>query len=412
MSIFNLRIGGRLYGGFGTLVLFGAVLAGFGVSQLWGIQTDVEAMTVQSQNAIRVGQISSELQAARRAILRYQFDHDEPSYAEAEKRLTDTDNLLDESVKSTISEDRRNLYRGMKKDIAELKAKRAELGVVVKQYLAGKDALFTDGDKMAADVQKFVDATKDTAFSQAANSLEAKLLLVRVANWRTLATRDPKGRDTFKTNTGKAQAEIAELEKSDLPPNLAALMTPVKAGVAKYAEAFEKASVGLLAGDEIYYKGVTPAIVNAVKQIESAKTSIQQVFASTTAEVKSSISGTVTMQEIVSGIAALFGALVAFFIARSITRPLAELVSDSTRLSGGDTSAKFDAAQRSDEIGKVAGAVANSATTSSPSRRPPNPSKRRSRRARRSPATWTARSRRSASPPTNCSRRSAKTPGS
>jgi hypothetical protein len=35
MSIFNLRIGGRLYGGFGTLVLFGAVLAGFGVSQLW-----------------------------------------------------------------------------------------------------------------------------------------------------------------------------------------------------------------------------------------------------------------------------------------------------------------------------------------------------------------------------------------
>jgi methyl-accepting chemotaxis protein len=49
---------------------------------------------------------------------------------------------------------------------------------------------------------------------------------------------------------------------------------------------------------------------------------------------------------------------VAFFIARGITRPLAELVGDAERLSGGDTSAEFKTAQRSDEIGQMAGAVA------------------------------------------------------
>jgi methyl-accepting chemotaxis protein len=358
MSILNLRIGGRLYSGFSALLVFGAALAGFGVSQLWVIQTQVDVMALQSENAIRVVRTSSELQAIRRAILRYQFDHDEPSYAEAEKRLTDTDNLLDESIKKTTSDERRNIYKATKKDIAELKAKRTELGGAVKQYLAGKDALFTDGDQMAADVQKLVDAAKDTAFSQAANSLEAKVLLVRVANWRTLATRDAKGRDTFKNNVGKAQAEIAELEKSDLPPKLAALIAPVKAGVAKYADAFEKASVGLLAGDDIYYKGVTPVIVNAVKQIETAEKAIEEAFAASAAQARSGVSGTVTMQEIMTGISVLFGVLVAFFIARGITRPLAGLVSDSTRLSGGDTSAKFDAAQRSDEIGEVAGAVA------------------------------------------------------
>ena len=77
---------------------------------------------------------------------------------------------------------------------------------------------------MAADVQKFVDAADKTAFAQAATALEAKVLLVRVANWRLLATRDPKGVATFKTNVGKAQQQIAELEKADLPPNLAALL--------------------------------------------------------------------------------------------------------------------------------------------------------------------------------------------
>ena len=121
MSIFSLRIGGRLYSAFGALVLFGAVLAGFGVWQLWGIQTRVDAMALQSENAIRIVQVSSELQAVRRAILRYQFDHDEPSYAEAEKRLNAIDNLLDAAIRQTLAEERRNVYRELKKAVAELK---------------------------------------------------------------------------------------------------------------------------------------------------------------------------------------------------------------------------------------------------------------------------------------------------
>ena len=44
--------------------------------------------------------------------------------------------------------------------IGELKTKRAALGEAVKQMLAGRNLLFTDGDQMAADVQKFVDAAE------------------------------------------------------------------------------------------------------------------------------------------------------------------------------------------------------------------------------------------------------------
>ncbi len=125
--------------------------------------------------------------------------------------------------------------------------------------IAGRDLLFTDGDKMAADVQKFVDAADKTDFAESAAALESKVLLVRVANWRLLATRDQKGVATFKTNVAKAQQQIALLEKADLPPNLAALLPPVKTGVAKYSDAFEKASTNLLLGDELYYKAITPA---------------------------------------------------------------------------------------------------------------------------------------------------------
>jgi hypothetical protein len=181
MSFLNLRIRGRLYGGFGILLLFCAGLAGFGVWQLWSIQIDVTELTVQSANRIRVGDISTELQAARRAILRYAFDHDEPSFAEAEQRLTKSADLLDEAIRTTTSDGRRVVYKEVAKNVADLKAKRAALGDMIKQMLVGRDLLFSEGDKMAADVQKFVDIAEKAEFARQANALLSKVLLVRVA---------------------------------------------------------------------------------------------------------------------------------------------------------------------------------------------------------------------------------------
>ena len=211
MSFLNLRIRGRLYGGFGALLLFCVALAGFAVWQLGEIRTQVAAMTVQSGNAIRAGGIATELQAIRRAILRYAFDHDEASSAEAEKRLAKVSDLVEAAIKTTKSDERRAGYKEIAKDVEELKVKRIALGEAVMQTIAGRDLLFTDGDKMAADVQKFVDAADKTNFAERAAALETKVLLVRVANWRMLATRDQKGVATFKANVGKAQQQIAEL---------------------------------------------------------------------------------------------------------------------------------------------------------------------------------------------------------
>src|ERR1035437_10881079 len=228
MSFFNLRIRGRLYGGFGALVLFCAALAGFAVWQLGAVGTQVGSMTLQSKNAIRAGEIATELQATRRTLLRYAFDQDEASFAEAEKRLSRITDLLEEAVKTTTSEERRAAYKDAAKQVGELKTKRLALGDAMKQMLAGRNLVFTDGDKMATDVQKFVDAAEKTEFTHQANALESKVLLVRVANWRMLATRDPKGLAIFKTNLGKAQQEIAALEKAGLPSDLVALLAPVK----------------------------------------------------------------------------------------------------------------------------------------------------------------------------------------
>ncbi|HXQ08645.1 MAG TPA: methyl-accepting chemotaxis protein [Bradyrhizobium sp.] len=357
MSFLNLRITGRLYGGFGALLLFCAGLAGFAVWQLSAIHTEVASLTVQSKNAIRAGEITTELQATRRALLRYTFDQDEASFAEAEKRMSKTTDLLEEAVKTTISEERRTVYRDAAKEIAELKTKRLVLGDAMKQMLAGRNLLFSDGDQMAADVQKFVDAADKTDFSHEANALETKVLVLRVANWRMLATRDAKGLANFKTNFEKAQQQIAALEKANLPSNLTALLTPVKTGVGKYAEAFDKTGPNLLLGDELYYKVITPVIASTIAKMDSAKVSIGQVYEKTATETEDRISSTTTTQEMVAGAAVLAGLLIAFFIARGIIGPLSGLTSSMKELAGGNFGVVLPGLDRKDEVGDMAQAV-------------------------------------------------------
>jgi len=357
MSFLNLRIRGRLYGGFGALLLFCAGLAGFAVVQLGAIHTEVASLTVQSKNTIRVTEIAAELQGTRRALLRYTFDQDEASFAEAEKRMSKIADLLEEGIKTSISEERRAHYKEAIKEIAELKAKRLALGDAVKQMLAGRNLLFTDGDQMAADVQKFVDAADKTDFSHEANALETKVLVLRVANWRMLATRDAKGLANFKTNFEKAQQQIAALEKANLPSNLAVLLAPVKTGVGKYAEAFDKTGPNLLLGDELYYKGITPVIVDIIGKMETAKAGIGQAFEKIATETEDRISNTTVTQEMVAGAAVLIGLLIAFFIARGIIGPLSGLTSGMKELAGGNFGVVLPGLDRKDEVGDMAQAV-------------------------------------------------------
>src|SRR5712672_1735705 len=357
MSFLNLRIRGRLYGGFGALLLFCAGLAGFAVVQLGAIHTEVASLTVQSKNTIRVTEIATELQGTRRALLRYTFDEDEASFAEAEKRMCKIADLLEEGIKTSISEERRAHYKEAIKEIAELKAKRVALGDAVKQMLAGRNLLFTDGDQMAADVQKFVDAADKTDFSHEANALETKVLVLRVANWRMLATRDAKGLANFKTNFEKAQQQIAALEKANLPSNLAVLLAPVKTGVGKYAEAFDKTGPNLLLGDELYYKGITPVIVDIIGKMETAKAGIGQAFEKIATETEDRISNTTVTQEMVAGAAVLIGLLIAFFIARGIIGPLSGLTSGMKELAGGNFGVVLPGLDRKDEVGDMALAV-------------------------------------------------------
>jgi methyl-accepting chemotaxis protein len=354
MSFLNFRIRGRLYSGFGVLILFCAALAGFAVWQLWEIQAQVALMTLQSQAALRAGEIQTEMEATRRGLLRYAFDQDEASFAESEKRLTTVTALLEEAARTTIIEERRVMYGVALKEIAELKTKRAAFGDAIKQMLAGRNFLIVDGDKMVAEIQKFIELADKTPFAAGATALESKVLQTRLASARLLTTRDFKGIELFRSNFGKIRQQLDELAKADLPPNLAALLASVKIVVGKYGEAFEKSGPNLVLGDELYYKSISPLIAGTAGKMAEIQTAIRQKFQKTTVATDERITGTVTLQEIVAGAAVLLGLLIAFVIARGIIGPLFGLTASVQELAGGNLDVVIPGADRGDEVGDMA----------------------------------------------------------
>jgi methyl-accepting chemotaxis protein len=357
MSLLNLRIRGRLNAGFGALVLLGLGMAGFAIWQLSEIRDQVGSMNIQSGNTIRSVEISAELHAARRALLRYTFDQDEASFVESEKLLSNVGGLLDAAISSVRAEERRAMYRDIAKDVAELKTQRVALGDTVKQMVTGRTALLAEGEKLSNGLKKLVISTRSTPFAQGATTLQSETLLVQVANWRFFAGRDQDNVTLFKSSVKNAQQQIADMEKFDMPPSLQALFETIKAGLVSYASVFDQASASLLRMDDLYYKSITPTIASAIEKTDAVKASTQKAFTATTTANDERIAGTITAQEIVAGAVTVAGLLIAFLIARGIIGPLSGLTAGMKELADGNFGVVLPGLGRKDEVGDMAQAV-------------------------------------------------------
>jgi len=360
MSLLRLGIKGRLYAGFAALVLIGLALAAFAVTQLSAIQGQVGKMNGLAANATRVLDISVDLQAIRRAILRYAYDGDEASLNESAEREQDAVKLLKEAANATISEERKAIYNSVQGGVVKLQGARETLGAEVKKMMASRATLFSVGDELTADTDKLVEAARgsgDRLLSSAVGSLEPRILLVRVANWRFLATRDAKGVTTFKTNMDRARSDIATLEKAELPATIRPLLEAVRSALARYQEAFEITSENLLKSDALYRGDVAKLTVDNLSTLAPAEAWLKRDFDATRIQTDATISSTIFTQTAVAAGSFVLGCIVAFVIARSIARPLGGMTGAMAKLADGDFEVVLPGLGQSDELGQMAAAV-------------------------------------------------------
>ena len=171
-----------------------------------------------------------------------------------------------------------------------------------------------------------------------------------------MATHDAKGPATFKANADKAAAAIAALEKVEMPDSVRALIAPVKTALAGYAASFGSISTNLLKSNDLFEKDMRPQLVQLVAGIGTAKASLQQAAAETRKQTDEAIATTVMVQEVMAGVALLLGGLIAFFVGRSIVKPVSGMT-DAMQSSPPATMMSRFRRANTDEIGSMAKAV-------------------------------------------------------
>jgi hypothetical protein len=135
-----MSIKSKLYAGFALLVLISVALTVYAITQFNGIKTNVATLNTLADSTGKVMEIERQLEAMRRATLRFAYDHDEGAAKETEQAAGKVDEMLREAAQSTPSEERRKLYNGLLSDLAATQKTTLTLFDTVKQMLAEQES--------------------------------------------------------------------------------------------------------------------------------------------------------------------------------------------------------------------------------------------------------------------------------
>jgi methyl-accepting chemotaxis protein len=360
MSLSRLALRARIYAGFSLLVLLGIALAFFGVWQLFSIKDGVYRMSKLSDGMVRVLQIGRALETVHRATLGYVTSGSEEQLRTATDAATKAYELLQAAAQATGSAERRRAYNDLQTSLNEFQRKREALVQSTQTISTDRSKLFTGGDQLANAAAKLVEAARasgEASLVRGAGEIEPAVLLVRVANWRFLATHDASGATTFKSSAGKASAAIAALEQGELPNAIRPLLAATKTALVDYIAAFDSVSSQMLKRDELFEKQLSPLLVDMQTTAANAQNSLNHDFEQIRDANQDAIESTITLQEIAGGLALVIGGLMAFLIARVIIGPVAAMTDAMERLATGDTRVEVPSRDSSDEIGAMARAV-------------------------------------------------------
>jgi hypothetical protein len=280
MNFVRLGLKTRVYSGFAALVVIAFALACFTIWELLSIKTGVQKFSAINDNTARALEVSNRIEMILRSNLRYAIDADEQATKDAETAEASAIELLKAAADATLSEERRTIYNGLQSDVDSLRAKRETLVGFGTQMTADRAKLFTGGDELIAAAEELVQRSRaaitDDKVAALVNPIESSMLLVRVANWRFFATRDPKGPATFKTNADNAVAAIAALEKAELPASVRPLIEPVEASLSAYMSHFNSEAASLIKSDDLYWNSMMTQADDMAAKLDRALVSLKQ----------------------------------------------------------------------------------------------------------------------------------------
>ncbi|MFZ5691877.1 MAG: methyl-accepting chemotaxis protein [Pseudomonadota bacterium] len=356
----RFKIGTRI--GAGYLLVLGllVVVAGAGYLGLRSASDAFARFTHISDTASRVAQADRDFVALRLNMQMY-FDKGD------EKLLTRIRELAESvrggygfTAETALSQERRDMARTI---LAQVDQYMTLFDEIAKNQAALRRTIADEttplGNRLHGQMKELMQgaiADNDLALVSLAGVATEQFLWGRVNGLLHNQTGNPKLEEAARAQFAAMGETLQRMAATARTPERREKIQQMMPLVASYSKAFD--STMKLLAEQARLRGSEGKLsVDLIKSRADLKKSQDEALAATRAAGEKDIQSTIMTSMVVSAIAVIIGVLLAWFIARGITRPILSLNGVMAALSRGRLDSEIDGADRKDEIGEMARAV-------------------------------------------------------
>ena len=365
MRLSDFKITTRIFGGFGTLILFGALVAGFGVWQLTDIASQVGRLVSVADNNASVVEVGERIQSMLHLGLRYKDDGNAATANETAKLFdgaeSDALTFLTGPARAGLSEDLRALLDKTKTQIELAGESFKALKTQAETVRATTKSLTDLGkDKVVPELEKLLAAARnddDMRLIDYAREAEKTINAVRFENLRFLSASVVASDARFNETAAQAEAALAAFTTAAIDDRVRARGIEMAGILADYVADYRKQHDAIVKADDVYNSKLRTALESATAALTQAKSAINGLLHSTKSETDGTISTTTMTQGLLAVLGMLVGIVFAWTMGRSVAAPVTAMTQVMQRLAGGDRSVQIPGRDHSDEVGDMAKAV-------------------------------------------------------
>ncbi len=357
----NLKIGAKIGGGFAMVLTLMTAMAGFAVYEVLEIGRDFTGYADVSSDAVALTDFDAEMMTMAWQAGEYVLTFDDDTLKQAQDLQAAVAQRLAELEASLTDPDQA--------------AQLADVAALYDDYAAGFNTVVGEINKIegivadtldpaAIEIRKSLTAIMEEsvaagAFEQAAYAgvVQEGFLVIRKYVESYIDTSEEGAIERVAAEFAAIEPEIARLRSSLVNPSHKALLASVVAKLTEYRAAFDEAAASTTESDKLIAETLLPLLDQIGTASDETKIAAEDDQARLKDETETAITGVTQITLAASLAAILLGAIVAFFIARGITKPVNGMTRAMTVLAGGDTSVEIVGRGRKDEIGSMADAV-------------------------------------------------------
>ena len=357
----NLKIGTRIYAGFGMLlaaIIFMAVQTNLELEKLGGEFNEYGDM---ASGALLVADIETAMKGAQLAAREYMISSSKEKKHEFDVVHDQLVNLVAKAKKTIHKPERAELIKKIEEELHEYDAGFAKIITLLEkrhELVSGTlDPMGKDIRVKLTEIREGAYAAGDMESASYAGIAQEDLLLARLYVRKFLDANEEAAVKRATDEFIELEHALENLGKSLENPARLALLEKINAELVSYEKAFAELVDVVHERNKISSEVLDYDAKLMIENAEKIKASAHKDEAALRATVAEEIKNAEIAGVAVASGALVLGIICAFFIGRGITRPVMGLTSAMQKLAEGDNSIDIPGLGRGDEVGAMAQTV-------------------------------------------------------